>query len=135
MTACAVTTIALESGSVEHALDALSAALPKLAQLGPEVVDRLIGLINSGAKLVVFEDDLGSAGARELIMRAKPSDGLLGLVAAVSARDVDLAVIEQALSHVDLSFVGGSDTPTLTESPVVRKDAGGEVQDNDGEGA
>lgn len=73
-------------------------------ELPLEVGQRLVGAIEAGAKVFVFEaDSRAAAGADHLVMRAKPSDLLLVFMAAAGAANPDLRLVEDALRHIESS--------------------------------
>ena len=82
-------TLTLDSGQLPGILSELEA----FAELFPEVRNRLVNLLESGAKLfrVRVEADAAS-GACELRTRLEPTDFLLGFLAAIRARDGDRCV-------------------------------------------
>jgi len=66
-----------------------------LANRSPEVVQRLTDLAKPGKQLVSVQIDPEAASADMVVMRLDPADGLLRLVAALRAGDVDLSAVEQ----------------------------------------
>lgn len=91
--------------SATHAFVSELFALAETREGVAQVGDRLPDLIQAGAEAFVFETDHHAApGARHLTVRAKPSDGLLRLMAALRARDVDFVAVENALGHLETSI-------------------------------
>ncbi|RKE73677.1 hypothetical protein [Pseudorhodoplanes sinuspersici] len=93
-----VTHIRLNSEQISAACAELLSLMPKLADLRPEILDRLLNLPDIGRKLIRIER--GAAIAGELTLVAKPSDGLDELLAALRADNHDLALVEQAIQHL-----------------------------------
>ena len=96
----AARTPARQGQSVRLTLDASEflAALADLsaepAQLPAEIVQGAIGLCDFPAELARIDIDALTATAGELTVRLKPSDGLIGLVAALRARNADRLIVE-----------------------------------------
>jgi len=94
------TTIKFDGAAIDDALAELRLLLPKIAQRSPQVVDRFVGLIESGAELFMIElDRRVTADASELVIRAQPTDGFRILMSALRAGNLDLATVEQAFGH------------------------------------
>ncbi|ETR75898.1 hypothetical protein X566_20000 [Afipia sp. P52-10] len=99
------------------------AALTELSSLLVEsaknVTPSLVEAIQGGAKLCVLDCDHGAAPVTgELLYVLKPSQGLLMLVAAARAGNLDAGVIEQAFGHGASPSVGVA-TPMVDESAAV----------------
>ena len=84
---------------IVRAFDELLPALAKRSQLSAELVAGLIGLLEARDELVSLDLSPGPAGTGELTVRLNPSDGFRMLLAAVTAGEIDLAVIEHAFGH------------------------------------
>ena len=101
-----ILSIKMDGGPMQDALIELSELLVKAPQA---IGQRLVELVENGAKLSVLENDRGSAlGAGEFVMVAKPANGLLHLLAALRAGDCDLLVVERSFGH---------DAPSLEDNP------------------
>lgn len=69
----------------------LTPLLAELSESPKEVVDGLPGLQNALSDLVRVEsEDFIASGATHLVIHLKPSERLIGLVAALRARNTDL---------------------------------------------
>lgn len=115
-------TLFLDTSRIEAWSIEVSALLPKIADRAPHLLHRLVGLIESGAQLFIFERDLDAAsGTDDLRMVAKPSEGLAVLVSALRTGDIDLALVEQAFCHLERSsaVMGG----IIATSPPTSPDA------------
>jgi hypothetical protein len=89
-------TITADSDELVQALSTLTELLERL----PELVDGLVGLGDLGPELacIVLSDD-AATGTGNLRATLKPSDRLLGLVAALSACERELLTAKE-LAHV-----------------------------------
>lgn len=94
--------LSFEAGALHRILDEVASAAAKLP---PELVDRLVRVVEAGAELFVVEtDSFAASGASHLVMRPKPSDALLVFMAAAGASDPDLGLVENALCHIEASL-------------------------------
>ena len=106
-----VTKISFDGAEIDAVLAELRLLLPDVAQRAPEVFDRLVGVIESGAELFVIELDRSlAAGTGDLVLRAKPTDGLRIVMSALRAGNLNLAIIEQAFGHGASSIAGDDHT-------------------------
>lgn len=92
---------------VEAAFEELSALLERSPELALQIGDRLVRLIETCPEALIDDLDVAATSAAgDLVLTAKPSSGLLVLVAACRAGNADLGAIENALRHLEISLVG-----------------------------
>jgi hypothetical protein len=111
--------IALDTAPLCATLDELNALLPEFRERSLELFHRLVDVVETGPELFRIEPNKGAAaGAGHLGLVAKPSHGLLLLVAALRAGEFDLGMVEKAIAHIS--------APSLVRAPMVASPSPGE---------
>jgi hypothetical protein len=87
---------------------ALADLLAELSAMLAKLPGEIVGAFDGGTKLICVETDRAATAATgHFVMRAKPSDLLLGFMAAAGARNPDLSAVEDALCHIEASLSNG----------------------------